>query len=173
MGGLARGEMLMLGPIPVFPEEAIDVALVVWVAALASFFLWSAIDDRRRARGMARMASTMSLKAWGDQLPADLSLAGTPMANRSAIWNVFEGVRNGIPFIVFDCRIGRGKGSWRRTVIAARANRDVFATVPSDYSYTVDRCGEWMVFYSPRTLSFLGQRLMPIAELEARLSTLG
>jgi hypothetical protein len=122
---------------------------------------------------MARLASTLGLKSWGDQLPADLSLAGTPLANKSATWNVFEGVQNGISFIVFDCRIGTGRGSWRRTVIAARANRDVFATVPSYFSYTVDQCGEWMVFYSPKTMSFLGQRLMPIAELEARLSTLG
>ena len=147
--------------------------IILWVAALASFFLWSEILDRRRAREMARLASSLGLKAWGNQLPQDLSLAGTPMADRSAIWNVLEGVQNGIPVIVFDCRIGTGKGSWRRTVIAARANRDVFATVPSDASYTVDQSGDWMVFYSPKTMSFLGQRLMPISELEARLSTLG
>jgi hypothetical protein len=166
--------MLMLGPIPVRPEEAMDHwGIVVWVAALANVFLWSSIDDRRRARGIARLANTLGLKARGDQLPADLSLVGTPMANRSTTWNVFEGMQSGIPFVVFDCRIGTGKASWRRTVIAARASRDVFATVPSDYSYTVDHCGEWMVFYSPKTMSFFGQRLMPIAELEARISTLG
>jgi len=122
---------------------------------------------------MARLASTLGLKSWGDKLPSDLSLTGTPIADRSATWNVLEGAHNGIPFVVFDCRIGTGKGSWQRTVIAARANRDVFATVPSDFSYTVDQSGEWMVFYSPKSLSFIGQRLMPIAELEARISTLG
>ena len=164
----------MLGPIPVRPEEGMNHwGIIVWVPALASFFLWSTIDDWRRAKGMARLASTLGLKAWGNQLPADLSLAGTPMANRSATWNVLEGVQKGIPFVVFDCRIGTGRGSWRRTVIAARASRDVFATVPSDHSYTVDQSGEWMVFYSPKTMSFFGQRLMPISELEARLSTLG
>ena len=166
--------MLMIGPIPVRRHEAMSHwGIAVWVAALASFFLWSAIDDWRRAKEMARMASTLGLKARGHQLPADLSLAGTPLASRSATWNVFEGVQNDIPFVVFDCRIGSGKGSWRRTVIAARASRDVFATVASDFSYTVDQSGEWMVFYSPQNVSFLGQRLMPIAELEARLSTLG
>jgi hypothetical protein len=66
------------------------------------------------------------------------------MANGSATWNVLEGLQNGIPFIVFDCRMGTGKGSWRRTVIAARTSRDVFVTVPSDFSYTVDQSGEWM-----------------------------
>ena len=147
--------------------------IALWVAALASLLLWSAFDHRRRVRDMARLASTLGLKPRGNELPADLSLTGTPIADRSATWNVLEGVHNGIPFIVFDCRIGTGKGSWQRTVIAARASRDVFATVPSDFSYTVDQSGEWMVFYSPKTLSFVGQKLMPIAELEARISTLG
>jgi hypothetical protein len=150
-----------------------DWGIALWMAALAGFFLWSALNDRRRAKEIATLASTLGLKPWGEQLPADLSLAGTPMANISDTWNVLEGAQNGIRFIVFDCRIGTGKASWRRTVIAARASRDVFATVPSDFSYTVDRSGEWMVFYSPKTVSFIGQRLMPIAELEARLSTLG
>lgn len=147
--------------------------IALWVAALVGFFLWSALNDRRRAKDLTKLASTLGLKEWGDQLPRDLSLTGTPMANRSATWNVLEGVQNGIRFIVFDCRIGTGKASWRRTVIAARTDRDVFATVPSDFSYTVDQSGEWMVFYSPKTLSFFGQRLMPIGELEARLSILG
>jgi len=150
-----------------------DWAIALWVAALASFFLWSAFDHGKRARDMARLASALGLKPWGDKLPSDLSLTGTPFADRSATWNVLEGVQNGIPFIVFDCRIGTGKGSWQRTVIAARTNRDVFATVPSDFSYTVDKSGDWMIFYSPKTLSFVGQKLMPIAELEARISTLG
>jgi hypothetical protein len=123
---------------------------------------------------MARLASTLGMKPCGNQLPPDLSLAGTQLADRSATWNVFEGVQNAIPVIVFDCRIGKGKGSWCRTVIAARASRDVLATVFSDFSYTVDQCGEWVVFYSPKDLSFINfHPLMPVAELEARISTLG
>jgi hypothetical protein len=150
-----------------------DWGIALWVAALVGFFLWSALKDRRRTKHLTTLASTLGLKAWGDQLPSDLSLAGTPMACRSSTWNVFDGGRNGIRFVVFDCRMGTGKGSWRRTVIAARTSRDVFATIPTESSYTVDRCGEWMVFYSPKATSFFGPGLMPIAELEARLSTLG
>jgi hypothetical protein len=150
-----------------------DWGIALWMAALASFFLWSALDDRRRARSIAALASRLGLKSWGNQLPPDLSLSETPMAHASATWNVIEGAQNGVPFIVFDCRIGTGKASWRRTVIAARSSRDVFATVPSESSYTVDRSGEWMVFYSPKEVSFFGRRLMPVAELEARISTLG
>jgi hypothetical protein len=149
-------------------------AIALWVAALASFVLWSTVAQRKRAKEMAGLATTLGLTHWGDQLPPDLSLAGTPLADISATWNVFEGVQNGIPVIVFDCRIGKGKGSWCRTVIAARASRDVLATAFSDFSYIVDQCGEWVVFYSPKDLSFINLHpLMPIAELEARISTLG
>ena len=119
-----------------------DWGIALWVAALVGFFFWSDLKDRRRTKHLATLASSLGLKAWGDQLPSDLSLAGTPMAYRSATWNIFYGVQNGIRFIVFDCRMGTGKGSWRRTVIAARTSRDVFATVPSESSYTVDQCGE-------------------------------
>jgi hypothetical protein len=150
-----------------------DWGIALWVAGLVGFSLWSVLNDRRRTKHLATLASTLGLKAWGNQLPSDLSLAGTPIAYRSATWNVFHGAQHGIRFVVFDCRMGTGKGSWRRTVIAARTSRDVFATVPSESSYTVDKCGEWMVFYSPKTTSFFGPGLMPITELEARISTLG
>lgn len=147
--------------------------VALWVLAIVSFLIWSALRERKRTNHLVTLATTLGLKPWGHQLPSDLSLVGTPMATKSAAWNVFEGVQNGIRFIVFDCRMGRGKGSWRRTVIAARTNRDVFATVPSNVGYTVDRCGEWMIFYAPKAISFLGPDLMAIPELEARISTLG
>ncbi|WP_109485085.1 hypothetical protein [Occallatibacter savannae] len=169
--------MYVFGPV-YEAAHGTQTTLPIWsiallAAALGSIFLWSDFYQRRRARELTKLANTLGLKPWGEKLPLAVSLAGTPIADRSATWNVFEGVRNGIPFVVFDCRIGTGKGSWQRTVIAARTGRDVFATVPSDFSYAVDRSGEWMVFYSPKTLSFFGEGLMPIAELEARISTLG
>ncbi len=84
-----------------------------------------------------------------------------------------EGTQNGVPIIAFDCRVGTGKTSWRRTVIAARSNRDVFATMFSAFSYAVDRAGDWVILDMPRTGILVGRSFMPIPELEARLSTLG
>ncbi len=81
---------------------------------------------------MSMLMSSHGWKSWDKRLLPELSLTGTPMAHTSAIGNVMEGERNGIPFVAFDCRIGTGKGSWRRTVIAARSERDVFATVPQN-----------------------------------------
>lgn len=144
-----------------------------WMLAIASILLWSVLQTQNRKRSMAELANRLGLKSWGNRLPPELSLSGTPIARASATWNVFEGIQNHVPVIVFDCRMGAGKSSWRRTVIAARADRDVFETIPSDSSYVVDRSGEWMVFYAPKRGFIVGSPLMPIAELEARLSTLG
>ena len=140
---------------------------------IGCFIGWSEWADWKRNRMMPMLMSSLGLKSWGSRLPPDLSLTGTPMANATAIWNVMEGERNGIPFVAFDCRMGVGKSSWRRTVIAARSGRDVFATVPSESSYTVDRCGEWMILYAPKWGFIVGQSLMPVPELEARLLSLG
>jgi hypothetical protein len=121
---------------------------------------------------MEALALRLGFKSCGDRLPIDLSLEGTPIARASAVWSVMEGNRNGIRVIAFDCRIGPGKGSWQRTVIAALSPRDVFSSVPSESSYTVDHSGDWAIFYSPKELSFIGGGLMPLPELEARLLSL-
>ena len=145
----------------------------LWITLIGGFIVWSLWADWRRNQMMLMLMSSLGLKSWGNQLPPALSLTGTPMAHTSAIWNVMEGERSGIPFVVFDCRMGAGKGSWRRTIIAARSGRDVFATVPSESSYTVDRCGDWMILYAPKRGFIVGSSLMPISELVARLKSLG
>jgi hypothetical protein len=150
-----------------------NLLIWLWLTLIGCFIGWSYWADWKRNRMMPMLMSTLGLKSWGSRLPPELSLTGTPMAHASAVWNVMEGERNGIPFIVFDCRMGAGKSSWRRTVIAARSGRDVFATVPSNSSCTVDRCEDWMIFYAPRAGFIVGSSLMPIPELEARLLSLG
>jgi hypothetical protein len=146
--------------------------LTLWIATIGLVIVASALDDRKRATSMISLASRLGFKMWGDRLPPELSLTGTPMAAASATWSVMEGTQNGVPVIAFDCRMGAGKHSWRRTVIAARSSRDVFATIPSESSYTVDRSGEWIVLYAPKRGFTFWRSLMPIRELEARLSTL-
>lgn len=146
---------------------------VAWIAFLGALVVWSFLSSRKRARSMVDLADLLGLKMWGDRLPPEPSLTGTPISGASATSSVMEGKQNGIPVIAFDCRMGTGKGSWRRTVIAARSSRDVFATVLSESSYTVDRTGEWIILYAPKRGFAVGGSLMPIPELEARLSTLG
>lgn len=80
-----------------------------------------------------------------------------------------EGEINGVRFVIFDCRIGRGKGSWRRTVIAAKSNADIFASVPIMLDLTSEPAGEWTVLYKPKTYQIMPPWLTPVLELEALL----
>jgi hypothetical protein len=46
-------------------------------------------------------------------------------------WNVIEGKGHGVRVVAFDCRLGTGKGSWRRSVIAAEGSAEVFGMFQS------------------------------------------
>jgi hypothetical protein len=146
---------------------------VLWIVGIFILVIIAALMRRRRDRLMNALGEKLGLKKRGGELPLELSLAGTALENAGEFRHVMEGKPNGVPVMVFECRVGRGKASWERTVIAARGGRDVFASVPSDTSYTAERAGEWMILYAPRGLAFRSSGLMPIAELEARLTSIG
>ena len=78
------------------------------MTALGAFFVASWLDDRKRAKLMADLAGRIGFKMWGDKLPPELSLVGTPMAAATATWNVMEGTQGGVPVIAFGCRMGAG-----------------------------------------------------------------
>jgi hypothetical protein len=151
-----------------------------WVFAILIGFIFARIPyslflDCRRDQQLMKMAARLRLKMIGETLPGYVNLDGSPMAHATKYWNVMDGNFNGIRVLTFDCRMGQGKGSWRRTVLAAESDRDVFATVPSPFDYTVDRCGRWVVFYRPKGFSgpFLSHDLMESSELESRLLSIG
>jgi hypothetical protein len=87
----------------------------------------------------------------------------------ASVWNVIDGERLGIRIVAFDCRIGHGKGSWRRSVIAAETSADVFAPVPFNRDLTLEHSDGWVILYEPRALLAISRGLMPVAELEAHL----
>lgn len=123
----------------------------------------------------ARRGFTYLGRAW----PGSFSVYGTPIEQASSIWNVIEGRCHGARFVALDCRIGSGKGSWRRTAIAVQSPRDVFGhprdvfgklRFPRDLK--VDRSGDWAILYQPKTLSLAPAGLMSAEELEVRLDSL-
>jgi hypothetical protein len=79
--------------------------------------------------------------------------------------------RMGTRVIAFDCQIGLGKGSWRRTVIAVES-KAYSSTVPFNPDMTVDTAGKWKILYRPKALtSSHAAGLMPLDELESHLSS--
>jgi hypothetical protein len=137
-------------------------------AAVALLFVFYLVE-RQRTAAIRALASRMGFHFLGDALPQSLTLSGTPFSGHSKVWNVIDGEPRGVRTIAFDCQVGVGKGSWRRTVIAVES-----ATYPSPAPFnpeiTIDTAGHWKVLYRPKTsINFRIAGLMPLDELESYL----
>ena len=128
------------------------------------------VRHRRRSVAIRALAIRSGFNYLGHALPRSLTLSGTPMDSVTSTWNVIDGERHGIRIVAFDCKIGAGKGSWRRTVIAAESATDVFGAVAFNHDLTADRSGSWLILYQPKALSPIPLGLMPVSELEAHLN---
>lgn len=161
----------MLGPVSNASHNPTQVAtLQIWIllvcgGLLGCFFYWR---HRHRVNAIRELAKRLGFIYIGQALPRSNSLAGTSLQGATAVWNVIDGERHKIRVMAFDCRIGVGKGSWRRTVIAAQTDADIFGTVNSNRDLTVERSGNWMFLYQPKTVSLV-PRLMSVDEIEAHL----
>jgi hypothetical protein len=83
-------------------------------------------------------------------------------------WNVIEGKGHGVRVVAFDCRLGTGKGSWRRSVIAAEGSAEVFGMFNPELA--AERSGGWVLLYQPKAVSLIPKGLMTVTEIEACLT---
>ncbi len=142
------------------------------IAGFTALIVWDALWQRNRKAVLRAMVLRRGFVYLGNAIPRSLTLHGTPFERATSIWNVIEGDCRGIRFIAFDCRVGGGKGSWRRTAIAALSDRDVFGVMKFNLDLTVDRSGDWVILYEPKRLSLITHGLMPASELEAILDSI-
>jgi hypothetical protein len=143
--------------------------IYVWLTAIGAYLAAQFFAKRHRESAIRDMAARLNFRYLGNVVPGSLSLATSQLRNVSAIWNVVEGEHKGIRLIAFACRVGYGKGSWRRSVIAAEAATDVFETVAFNRDLALERSGQWILLYEPKVLSLVPRGLMPVSEIEARL----
>lgn len=120
---------------------------------------------------MKELAAKLGFVYVGEALPKSLELSGTPIAGQTKAWNVIDGEVGGVRIIVFDCRIGSGKGSWQRTVVAARTPPSGSKQYFRDPSLLSERSGAWLITYRHRAVSLVPRGLIPVEELERHLST--
>ena len=165
----------MFGPVSNASQNPVEITalqlgiLLSCGGLLAGLFFWR---KRKRMHAIRELAERLQFTYIGQALPSSISLRGTSLQGASAVWNVIDGERQRLRVIVFDCRIGAGKGSWRRTVIGAQTDADVFGAVNFNRDLTVERSGEWMFLYQPKALGFLPPRLMSVDEIEAHLNAI-
>jgi hypothetical protein len=149
-----------------------DPSGIVAVTAVAFVLGFLYYRQRRRRADIRALATRLGFTFIGSALPRSLSLARTELAACSSVWNVIDGESRGVRMIAFDCQIGRGKGRWRRTVVAVQSSAGKFDATGFSYEVTTERSGEWTLLYQPKTLLLIPLGLMPISELEAYLSTI-
>jgi len=148
-------------------------AAYVLYALMAGGLLAVIAMDPIRVRAIRRLAEKLSMSYCSDVSAfPEVSLTGTELEGATLAWNVISGVRNGINVVAFDCRIGKGKGSWRRTVIAAETEHNVFGGAAFLPELTVATSGKWKLLYRQRELEFLARGLMPVKELEAHIESI-
>jgi hypothetical protein len=165
----------MFGPVSDASHNSIGITttqttiLLVCVGLLAGILYWR---HRRRANAIRALANRLGFTYMGKSLPLSVTVRGTALERLGSAWNVIQGKRHDVGVIAFDCRIGMGKTSWRRTVIAAQTDADIFGTVKFNRDLTVERSGSWMFLYEPKAVSLIPSGLMSVDEIEAHLNTI-
>jgi hypothetical protein len=169
MGVNATRAVALLGPASsASPNGGHQPILWFTGAALLAIF-W--VREHKRGRALRAMAIRRGLSFLGRALPRSFTLRDTAFDGATSIWNVIDGDCRGIRVMAFDCRIGTGKSSCRRTAIAAQGPPDVFGVfgaVKFNTDLTVDRSGDWSVLYRSSSSG-----LMSVSELEAHLESIG
>jgi len=150
--------------------NAIPLILVAGIGVFVFYVLHT--SERYRADAIRALATRSGMHYLGNALPKSLGLSGTPFHRVSKVWNVIDGEPRGTRVMAFDCQVGAGKGSWRRTVITVETDGDVLGHLLVQRDMTFDRSGRWQVLYRPKQggFTFRIARLTPVEELEANLN---
>jgi len=149
-----------------------DFGFVVLAAAAVALLFLLYLVERQRTAAIRAIASRLGFHFLGDALPRSLTLSGTPFSSHSKVWNVIDGEPHGVRTIAFDCQVGVGKGSWRRTVIAVESAAYSSSAPPFNPEMTIDTAGDWKILYRPKaSISFRIAGLMPLDELESYLNS--
>lgn len=87
-------------------------------------------------------------------LPSRFRLIWNPSGREiTHVWNLIEGQQNGVSLVVFDCILGKGKGSSYCTLIASQTEQNPFGTVTSpdrliqSHGWTILH-GVWFLWFS-------------------------
>lgn len=126
------------------------LALVIGV--VSGLFMFRARAMRAFAARWGFQYSGPSSPKWGfpsfpkvtPTLPASFHLTGYPADEIRQIWNVIEGRQSGVSLLIFDCVIGKGKGTYA-TFIACQSNQNPFGS--DTFTHCVLRLGEWTALY--------------------------
>jgi hypothetical protein len=150
---------------------AIPLVLMACLGILVFYALHT--SERYRAGAIRAFAARSGMHYLGNALPKSIRLEGTQLHRLSKVWNVIDGEPRGTRVMAFDCQVGVGKQSWRRTVIAIESDDNVVSHLPFQPDMAIDRSGRWQILYRPKAhFSLRITGLTPVEELEVSLNAL-
>ncbi len=153
-----------------FSVKAVPYLFVAAVVAVLYAVLY--LGERQRIGAIRTLAARSGFRYLGNALPKSLTLRGTPLEGISRVWNVIDGEPRGVRIIAFDCQIGIGKGSWRRSIIAVQSDADLSSALAFNPDMRIDSAGGWKILYRPKaSLNMRVAGLTPVEELEAYLDS--
>jgi len=139
------------------PGYAIGAALVALVG-LALF------DKRARTKQIQQFAERSGFLYLGSALPGFSLKAASWSRDAHSVTRVVWGEKAQQEFVVFDCRLGHGKRTTSRTVVAVRGQLGNLGAAQFGPD-RVEQVGEWAVLLS-------SDYVLPVSEIEEILSDL-
>lgn len=141
--------------------EAKFIVLSLFVAAVGFVLARHLISDRARAKQIGEQFAKHGLDYLGSALPKSLPISYASFwRSGDKVSNLVVGVLNGVETSVCDFHADRGKHGYVQTVIALKLGHvDVSSTLWSGYHLQVEKVGDWIMIFKPKTK-------LPIAEIE-------
>ncbi len=130
-----------------------------WVGFLILTLILHLIRDEERTRLIKNLASDTGLTFIGDRLPRLFPIQYTSSRQAHSISRVVVGE----DLLLFDCRIGHGKISRGRTVVAARKEASVFGWARFGPDLETETASGWTLVYG-------SNRLLELEEINALMS---
>lgn len=131
----------------------------IWVGFLVVTLILHLIRDRERTTLIRKFAADARLTFIGNSLPRHFPIQDTS----SYLAHSISRVVIGDDVVLFDCRIGHGKGSRGRTVVAARGEPSVFGWTRFGPDLETEQAGEWAIVYG-------SNRILELDEIRALVS---
>jgi len=141
----------------------------VWIGFLAVMLILNFYRDGQRTKLMRQFAADKGMSFVGDSLPPHFPRQQTSSRQAHSISRVVVGNE----VLLFDCRIGHGKASRARTIIAARREPSVFGWARFGPDLETEQTGDWTLVYSANRVLDLQEIRALISELSHSMSHMG
>lgn len=134
--------------------------LYIMGGAFAACLVWEILRQRARTQEIRQLAQRMGFTYIGSVVPGIFPLPSKSSGSTQSMCRAIAGDRGNRELVLFDYRVGQGKGSFFRTVAAVRGPDTAFGIARFGPDLVAEQVGEWALVYGDR-------RLLTIEEIEA------